>query len=76
MQERELGSPVEIADDLAGLRRGDLVFWKGHVGMMQDERRLLHATGHFMATVSELLAVARDRILAAGAGPITGIKRL
>jgi hypothetical protein len=76
MQERELGAPVDVADDLAGLRRGDLVFWKSHVGMMQDERRLLHATGHFMETVSEPLAEVRDRILSAGAGPITGVKRL
>lgn len=76
MQERELGSPFAVTEDLSGLRRGDLVFWKGHVGMMQDEHRLLHATGHFMSTVSEPLAVARDRIVAAGAGPITGIRRL
>ena len=76
MQERELGAPVPVTDDLSGLRRGDLVFWKGHVGLLQDARTLLHATGHFMSTVSEPLAVARDRIVAAGSGPITSIRRL
>ena len=38
MQEAALGRPVALAPDLAGLRRGDLVFWKGHVGMMLDAR--------------------------------------
>jgi hypothetical protein len=76
MQERELGSPLPVTDDLAGLRRGDLVFWKGHVGMLRDTATLLHATGHFMSTVSEPLAEARARILAAGAGDITAIRRL
>ena len=76
MQERELGSPLPVTHDLTGLRRGDLVFWKGHVGMLRDAATLLHATGHFMSTVSEPLAEARARIIAAGAGDITAIRRL
>jgi cell wall-associated NlpC family hydrolase len=72
LQERALGSPV--AD--RALRRGDLVFWRGHVGIMQDARRLLHANGHHMAIESEPLAEAEDRILAAGGGPVTSIRRL
>src|SRR4051794_40100048 len=46
MQEKELGSAIEQRPDLGGLQRGDLVFWKGHVGLMMDATRLLHATGH------------------------------
>jgi cell wall-associated NlpC family hydrolase len=76
MQEAELGEALPLRDDLAGLARGDLVFWKGHVGIMRDAETLLHATGRFMLTVNEPLAAARDRIVAAGAGPITGIRRL
>ena len=38
------------------LRRGDLVFWKGHVGIMRDGATLLHANAHHMAVVSEPLA--------------------
>lgn len=76
MQEAELGTALDIGDDLAGLARGDLVFWKGHVGIMRDPGALLHATGRFMLTVSEPLRTARDRIVASGAGPITGIRRL
>jgi cell wall-associated NlpC family hydrolase len=76
MQERELGTPVEIGAALSGLRRGDLVFWKGHVGIMLDEARLLHANGHTMAVSVEPLAVAEERIRTRSFGPITAIKRL
>jgi cell wall-associated NlpC family hydrolase len=58
------------------LRRGDLVFWKGHVGMMRDPETLLHANGYHMAVVSEPLATARERIVASGGGEITSIRRL
>jgi cell wall-associated NlpC family hydrolase len=76
MQENELGSPVEVRPDLSGLQRGDLVFWKGHVGIMMDATRLLHATGHTMTVTIEPLAVAEERIRTKSYGPITAIKRL
>lgn len=52
------------------LRRGDLVFWKGHVGIMRDGETLLHANAHHMAVASEPLATTADRIAAAGGGPV------
>ena len=76
MQERALGTAVETRDDLAGLRRGDLVFWKGHVGIMADAATLLHANGHHMRVTLEPLAGVRDRIRANGYGGITAVKRL
>ena len=76
MQKAALGMPLAFDDDLKGLKRGDLVFWKGHVGIMQDSERLLHANGHHMLVASEPLRVARDRILQKSYGPITAIKRL
>jgi hypothetical protein len=60
----------------APLTRGDLVFWKGHVGLMRDTETLLHANGHHMAVVLEPLATARSRIAASGGGEITSIRRL
>ncbi|MDO9338773.1 MAG: NlpC/P60 family protein [Caulobacter sp.] len=66
-----MGSAIEAAE----LTRGDLVFWKGHVGMMLDEARLVHANGHHMATVVEPLAEAIARIDAAGAGQPTAYRR-
>lgn len=67
----KLGAPVE-----AQLRRGDLVFWKGHVGVMRDAETLLHANGYHMAVVCEPLDEARARIAASGGGEITSIRRL
>jgi hypothetical protein len=73
MQEAELGHPVS---NLGALRRGDLVFWKGHVGVMRDRATLLHANGHHMLVASETLAEAAARIQARGGGPVTSIRRL
>ncbi len=76
MLETALGEPLAVGDDLAGLQRGDLVFWRGHVGIMQDGERVLHANGHHMMVASEPLREARDRILAKSYGPITSFRRL
>jgi Bacterial dipeptidyl-peptidase Sh3 domain/NlpC/P60 family len=76
LQEKALGKPLAFDAGLAGLKRGDLVFWPGHVGIMQDEVRLLHANAHHMFVVSEPLRAARDRILAKTSKPISAIKRL
>jgi cell wall-associated NlpC family hydrolase len=72
MMEREFGQP--LAFDAAVLRRGDLVFWKGHVGMMLDGERLIHSNGHHMMTVIEPLSDALKRI-AALFGPATSFRR-
>ncbi len=61
MQEQGLGTALQI-NDLDGLRRGDLVFWNGHVGIMTDSSTLLHANGHHMMVVAEPLREAVDRI--------------
>ncbi|WP_134497028.1 C40 family peptidase [Microvirga pakistanensis] len=76
MQESELGTAVEVKPDLSGLRRGDLVFWKGHVGLMLDGTNFIHATGHSMTVMIEPLAVAEERIRRTSYGPISSIKRL
>ena len=76
MQEPALGEPVAIDDPAAPLARGDLVFWKGHVGIMRDPVTLLHANGWHMKTVSEPLAQARERIAATGGGKVTSVRRL
>lgn len=55
-------------------RRGDLVFWRGHVGVMAGPRLLLHANAFHMAVVVEPLADAEARI-AATYGPVTARRR-
>ncbi len=57
------------------LRRGDLVFWRGHVGIMLDAETLLHANAHHMMTAAEPLAAAEARALAKGS-PVTVRRRL
>jgi cell wall-associated NlpC family hydrolase len=76
MQEAALGEAIPVSSDFGGLRRGDLVFWKGHVGIMLDGERLLHANGHHMLTTVEPLSTAEARIRRNSFGPITAIKRL
>ena len=56
-QERAVGEDV----DAGALRRGDLVFWKGHVGVMADARTLLHANMHHAMSATEPLAEAVER---------------
>ena len=56
-------------------RRGDLVFWKGHVAILLDAETILHANAHHMAVAIEPLAGAIARIEAAGGGPVTGWRR-
>lgn len=58
MQASGLGMPIERKD----LRRGDLVFWKGHVAIMEDERTMLHANGHTMTVARETLEATIERI--------------
>ena len=76
MQEAMLGEALAVDDSSAPLARGDLIFWKGHVGIMRDPVTLLHANGWHMKTVSEPLAQARRRIAANGGGGVSGIRRL
>ena len=71
MMESALGDAIAIED----VRRGDLVFWKSHMGVMLDETRLLHANAHHMLVAIEPLAEAVTRIEKV-AGPVTAVKRL
>jgi cell wall-associated NlpC family hydrolase len=56
--------------------RGDLVFWRGHVGIMLDAARLIHANAHAMAVTIEPLDAVIGRVAAAGEGGVTGRRRL
>jgi cell wall-associated NlpC family hydrolase len=74
MQEGALGAALP-ADDIAGLRRGDLVFWKGHVAIVRDAETFVHANAFHMAVAIEPIAQALRRIAEAGSA-VTGIKRI
>lgn len=73
MQAAALGET--LAPD-AQLQRGDVIFWPGHVGVLLDGERLLHANAHHMAVRTEPLDGAIRRIAAAGDGEVTRRARL
>jgi cell wall-associated NlpC family hydrolase len=72
MQEAALGSELSRWGQL---RRGDLIFWEGHVAIVRDADSIVHANAHHMATAVENTRGAIARIKAAGS-EVTSIKRL
>lgn len=56
--------------------RGDLLFWRGHVALVVDGARLIHANGHTMSVVYEGIADCIARIAAAGGGDVTAHRRI
>jgi hypothetical protein len=74
MQQASLGHAVDLAE-AKSLRRGDLLFWKGHVAIGRDAKTVVHANAHHMATVVEDTADAIARIKAAG-NALVAIKRI
>ncbi|SFR59179.1 Cell wall-associated hydrolase, NlpC family [Yoonia tamlensis] len=66
-----------IGTDIQGdLRRGDIVFWQGHVGMMVDGETMIHASATPMATVYEPLAKVTARVAFQGHGQPVARRRL
>ena len=72
LQERTLG--VRLSPN-ASMRRGDILFWSGHVGLVAGEF-LLHANAFHMAVAREPLGQAIPRIAEQGGGAVTALKRL
>jgi cell wall-associated NlpC family hydrolase len=65
MQEKALGSALPLD---AKFRRGDLLFWPGHVAIVRDDNTIVHANAFAMATALEPLKDALARIEQAGSG--------
>ena len=74
MQAAEFGEPVDWHEGVE-LRRGDLVFWEGHVGIMTSSTHMVHANAFHMAVEIESFAEARARIREAGY-EVIGVRRL
>jgi len=72
-QAEALGEDIDAHEPL---KRGDLVFWRGHCGLMADAKMLLHANAHHMSVAYEPLKDAAARIETAGEGAVTRRKRL
>jgi cell wall-associated NlpC family hydrolase len=74
MQQDGLGRTLDAAESRKP-KRGDLIFWKGHVAIIRDSNSIVHANAHHMATVIENTSDAIARIKVSGS-EITAIKRL
>lgn len=70
-QQESLGQAVE-----GDPQRGDLLFWKGHVALVADAARLIHANAHHMAVAYEGIGAAVARIEAQGDGQVTAHRRI
>lgn len=73
MQERDLGTEVE--GGLTDPKRGDLVFWEGHVAIVLAPQTLIHANAFHMAVAIEPLQSAIERIRA-GSCAVTSVRRI
>jgi cell wall-associated NlpC family hydrolase len=71
-QQAAMGETVPVDE----LRRGDLVFWRGHVAIMINATDIVHANGNRMAVTIEPLAEAIARTSANGGGEPTAYRRL
>lgn len=74
MQAETIGAAFDPGVPPEGLRRGDLVFWKGHVAIMTDAGNVIHANGFTMTVAQEPLAQAIERIARLFGQP-TGYRR-
>ncbi|MEQ1610147.1 MAG: NlpC/P60 family protein [Hyphomonadaceae bacterium] len=74
MQEQTLGVDFKPAADFSDLERGDLLFWRGHVGIMCSPTMLLHSSARDMHCEIEPLKQAVDRIRPI-AGDVRSVRR-
>jgi cell wall-associated NlpC family hydrolase len=58
------------------MKRGDLLFWKGHVALVHDVGHILHAKRTCDGCHMEPIDDALKRIENSGDGPIIAHKRL
>ena len=74
MQQDGLGRELN-PQEAKTLRRGDLIFWKGHVAIARDADTIVHANAHHMMTAIERTQDVFARSKVAG-NEVTAIKRL
>ena len=72
-QMNTLGQNLDIGSPR---KRGDILFWKGHVAWVINERQILHANAYHMATVIEETHEAVERIKKQDKNDVIAHKRL
>lgn len=74
MMETSVGEALDLSGGLPDLRRGDLIFWKGHVGVLTDPGHILHASGRTMTVINEAAGELIERLGGKGL-PVTALRR-
>ena len=72
-QMNTLGQNIDIGSPR---KKGDVLFWKGHVAWALNERQILHANAYHMATVIEEANEAIERIKKQDNNSVIAHKRL
>lgn len=62
MQFAQMGTLIDPGEHFENLERGDLIFWPGHVAIVEGNGQILHANGYTMDVTSEPLVPAFGRI--------------
>jgi len=75
MQAATIGTEIDPGKNYENIKRGDLIFWRGHVGIARGGGELLHANGNSMDVTSEPLVSAIERIAYLYEKPI-GVRRI
>lgn len=77
MQAAELGLPVQTDLDAPELRRGDFIFWPGHVAIALERDKVVHAHADAMLVTTETVAPITERVKAESGGRgVLAVRRL
>jgi len=60
---------------LKNIKKNDLIFWKGHVGIAISKKELIHAYGPFSKTVVMSIKSTIDRIYKTANLKVIGVRR-
>jgi cell wall-associated NlpC family hydrolase len=74
LQAASIGEALPLTDGLPTVRRGDFVFWPGHVAIARDEATVVHAAGYMLEVVAEPLENLVERQLRRNL-PVSAIRR-
>jgi cell wall-associated NlpC family hydrolase len=73
--QRGFGNEIVVGQDFSGLKRGDIICWDQHVGLMVSATDIIHANSFHMKVTREPLATAAPRV-ATKYGPILSVRRI
>ncbi len=77
MQAKTVGMEIPGEDGKFSMRRGDLIYWPGHVAIVLDQDTVVHASGHHMLVTIEPWRNVDERVrIETGGRGIDVLRRL